>query len=593
MKQRTSRFTMLAGALGAGLVTAHASPASACGGFFCSQSQPVNQAAERIVFAQNTNGTVTAIIQILYEGPSENFSWLLPISSVPDAEGEIAVASDIAFQRLQAATNPQYTLATIVDGTCRASNEQATANSGGPSFAPGADAAEDFDEGGVTVAASGVVGAFDWTALALSASLTDPAGAALEWLTDNGYDVLPQSAELIGPYLESGMYLLALRLTKGADTGSIRPIVLTYDGDLPSIPIKLTAVAANDDMGVMTWMLSDARAVPFNYNALELNEARINWFNAAANYESVVTAAADDSGGQGFVTEYAGASDTLAQAVWADFEETQWQNMKGAVYSRFIDLFMNTYSTYGSFDGFWDVARAHVTLPPSIAWQDFERCPDCYRDYQGELTLAPSSYFAALEADVIAPVRLVRNLLEANPYATRLYSTLSAGDMTVDPIFTFNGDLPEVSNLHNANRIIECSSRVSEFEAPWRIELPQGGVIRGTPDTVGSWPEQVAAQPANFRVLTLSDTGAGLVMEDNSTQINDMLAQYNASVPGPSSAPPRSSSMAGMTWAGDSGCGLALPGVGTGRASAGTAAGAGALFALSLVRRRRARAAAR
>ena len=29
------------------------SAAFACGGFFCSQNQPVNQAAERIVFAQN------------------------------------------------------------------------------------------------------------------------------------------------------------------------------------------------------------------------------------------------------------------------------------------------------------------------------------------------------------------------------------------------------------------------------------------------------------------------------------------------------------------------------------------------------------
>ena len=33
--------------------------ASACGGFFCSQAAPVNQAAERIVFSENGDGTVT------------------------------------------------------------------------------------------------------------------------------------------------------------------------------------------------------------------------------------------------------------------------------------------------------------------------------------------------------------------------------------------------------------------------------------------------------------------------------------------------------------------------------------------------------
>jgi hypothetical protein len=60
------------------------SDAIACGGFFCDggstppPTQPdvpppvqtmVNQAAERIVFADHGDGTVTAVIQILYEGP--------------------------------------------------------------------------------------------------------------------------------------------------------------------------------------------------------------------------------------------------------------------------------------------------------------------------------------------------------------------------------------------------------------------------------------------------------------------------------------------------------------------------------------------
>jgi Uncharacterized protein conserved in bacteria (DUF2330) len=93
-------------------------PAEACGGFFCSQQQPVNQAAERIIFADNGDGTITAVIQILYEGPSEQFSWLLPISTVPSGD-ELGVASDIAFQRLQLATNPQFNLTTRVEGTCR------------------------------------------------------------------------------------------------------------------------------------------------------------------------------------------------------------------------------------------------------------------------------------------------------------------------------------------------------------------------------------------------------------------------------------------------------------------------------------------
>jgi hypothetical protein len=101
-------------ALSTALVAVVAQPedARACGGFFCSQAAPVNQAAERIVFADNGNGTVTAVSQILYQGPSESFSWLLPISTVPKSDADIAIASNVAFARLQSRTNPNYTRTT-------------------------------------------------------------------------------------------------------------------------------------------------------------------------------------------------------------------------------------------------------------------------------------------------------------------------------------------------------------------------------------------------------------------------------------------------------------------------------------------------
>src|SRR3954469_1847995 len=104
--------SVVVGALALGGSALGASPAQACGGFFCSQAQPVNQAAERIIFADNGDGTITAVIQIQYQGPSESFSWLLPIGSVPQGD-ELGVASDIAFTRLQAATNPQFNLNTV------------------------------------------------------------------------------------------------------------------------------------------------------------------------------------------------------------------------------------------------------------------------------------------------------------------------------------------------------------------------------------------------------------------------------------------------------------------------------------------------
>lgn len=562
MSRKVVSKSVVAGALILGASALSASPALACGGFFCSQSQPVNQAAERIIFSQNGDGTVTAVIQILYEGPSENFSWLLPISTVPEGD-DIAVASDLAFTRLQQATNPAYNLTTRVEGECRSSGFNNVGASGaagsGGGFPPSAN--PDVAGPGVIVAASGVVGAFDWTALQLDPALEDPAGAAIDWLTANGYDVTPGAGALLGPYLADGNYLLALKLTKGSDTGSIRPIVLTYDAELPMIPIKLTAVAANEDMGVMTWLLSDTRVVPMNYGALELNEARINWFNASSNYNDVVTAAANDAGGQGFVTEFAGASSSLAGVVWPQFEEQNWQSLRTGTYGSFSELFDNLYANYQAYDGFWDAIRASVTLPDTLPFADFQACPSCYSE---QIQFSPTGVFTEIEANVIKPIRDVQELLDRRPYVTRLYSTLSAADMTLDPVFTANPDLPDVSNVHTAERIIECNSTVEQFEANWRIELPQGGVIRGTPETVGSWPTAVDSQPPNLRVLQLSDKGNGAVLADNSSEINAQLAAYNDSVmtgvpmvdPTPGGMPPPDSLGNDVVIVEDKGCSL-------------------------------------
>jgi hypothetical protein len=484
----------------------------------------------------------------------------------------------MAFQRLQNATNPQYTLTTRVEGTCRrqsrgvsdsegGSSGGAGGSSGGPTIGPGAGSG-----GGVTVVGSGIVGAFEWTAISVDPSLPEPADIAVMWLGENGYDVPPGAPTLLGPYLEEGLYLLALKLTKGSDVGSIRPLVLTYEASRPMIPIKLTAVAANEDMGVMTWLLGTGRGVPQNYLALELNEARINWFSPNTNYNDVVIAAANDAQGQGFVTEFAGASSTLANAVWTLPDEYMWQQFRGQVYQSFDDIFLSANNFYGAWDGFWDAVRATVTLPAGVAFEDFRVCPTCY---SSQIQFSPSAFLGAIEEMVIEPVRLVQDLIDAHPDVTRLYSTLSAAEMTTDPLFAYNSDLEDVSNIHTAERIIECNPNVFEWEASWRIELPQGSVVRGTPDQVGTWPAEFSDQPANFRILRQAESGEGREVENNEDDINAALNAYNARIP-------RAGSSGGDS---DSGCNIAQP-----TTSRAAWIGLGlALFAFGGRRRRRAR----
>jgi len=556
MKVSSRFFLVVAGAACA--VVAGPGTASACGGFFCNSAQPVNQAAEQIIFADNGDGTVTAVIQIMYEGPSTSFSWLLPIAGVPGKD-DVAVASNLAFRRLQSATNPQYTLSTRVEGTCKEDVRGGAAtggsSAGGPVSAGGGTGgtSSGTPDHGVTVETQVAAGAFEGVVISLDDGLDDPAEAAVTWLTENGYEVPPSAPGLLRPYLEDHLNLLAIRLQKGADTGSIRPLVITYEGTKPSIPIKLTAVAANDDMGVLAWLLSDARAVPQNYYSLELNDALVNWFNPAPTYGAVVSAAADDAGGQGFVTEFAGSTAPLSNVVWSTYEEQNWQVFGSSVYTSFDEIFQAAYGRWQGYDGFWDAIQASVTLPSDVDFASFKLCPSCYSD---RIEFAPSELIAALDEHVIEPMKVVQALVDAHPELTRLYTTMSADEMTLDPLFTFNPDQPDVSSVHTADRVIECSSAYYQFEAPWRIELPSGGVVRGAGQPGQTWPitaDTVDCMPLNQRITQQSNKGAGNLIEDNTTLIQEKLEAYNQTLPAPAGSTGGSGGVGGSSGQGGTG----------------------------------------
>ena len=96
-------------------------------------------------------------------------------------------------------------------------------------------------------------------------------------------------------------------------------------------------------------------------------------------------------------------------------------------------------------------------------------CPGCY-----PIQLTPEDYLAQLNKLVIEPVKLVQNLVDAHPQITRLYTTLSADEMTLDPLFSFNADLPELSNVHSAERVIACNPSVYAVRGTLAHPAPAG-----------------------------------------------------------------------------------------------------------------------
>ena len=520
----------LGAALAGGLLLSPAltRPAEACGGFWCSLQAPVEQSAEQIIFIDNPDETVTAIIQIMYQGPSEKFAWVIPIPGKP----EIAVSSNTAFQRLRGATDPQYQLEVELEGMCNSQFFRGGldfANAGAPTTAPPAQAAEDDS---IMIVSMGSVGPYDYTTIAVDPQLADPADAAIKWFRDNGYDLSGVDSELLGPYLADGLNLLAFKLTKSATemAGAIRPVVLTYDSMYPMIPIRPTAVAAQADMGIRVWVSGMTQAIPRNYKSLVINEALINWFNYRQNYDDVVTAAANEAGGQGFVTELAGLSKEYEQLIWSPTDQTTWDMLRNKSYPDGIDAIWEANSYYRGWEGWRDAIEASVTLPQGASFDEFGRDPDSFR---GRAEVDAQEFLEELRTRVVEPVIKTQEMLVSRPYLTRMFSTMSADEMTMDPSFGYNDDLSAVSNIHKAKQYIECSADISPYEAPWRIELPQGGVIRGK----GSqgfgfdWPIPLdGTLPANLKVVQLSSQGSGDVVEDNSSAIGEALFMVSKTV---------------------------------------------------------------
>ena len=67
---------------------------------------------------------------------------------------------------------------------------------------------------------------------------------------------------LIDVYVRENKYFVALKLLNGVGVKSIQPIVLTFRGTEACVPLRLTAIAANPDMPVLVWVLSDKRVAP-------------------------------------------------------------------------------------------------------------------------------------------------------------------------------------------------------------------------------------------------------------------------------------------------------------------------------------------
>ncbi len=451
--------------------------ASACGGFFCSLQQPVNQVGEHILFA--VDGTdVTAHIQIAYAGEAEKFSWVLPLPAVP----ELAVGSDLLFQRLRAMTDPKLELTWKNEGDCEYTNscpcqfDDAEASPGGTANGGG----------GVSVVASGEVGPFEY-------KVVEGEGPALfAWLNDNGYDQPPEAEDLVGYYANLEFKFVTLKLQKGKDAGDLQPIVLKYSSEtFACIPLKLTSIAAADHMPVFTWVLADARAVPLNFFNVLLNPKKFDWLNCATAadtdewcnwqpyqqqcqdaYLKVVTDAADAAAGHAFVTEFAGPPDIMKDQIYTegqfDLSKLEGKTTPGA----FLQEMMA--QQFPRTPLLQQVIRAAIPKPAEAdlgeeckednQFYNNNQIDECIKYMPEGWTFDPVAMAADLKERLVDPMVAAQALFSTHHYMTRMFTTISPDEMTKDPVFGFNSDLPDVSNVFKATGSATCKAG-SKWEA--------------------------------------------------------------------------------------------------------------------------------
>ena len=481
-------------------------PASACGGFFCNRGAPVEQTGEHILFVVDEEaGTTETHVLVNYAGPSEQFAWIVPTPSLP----EIGISSPALFTALESVSAPRWLLRQTETGECTydwtdsvdvsADVSAMDAGAGAPVF----------------VVSERSVGAYDTVTL----QATDSA-LLVSWLQDNGYDVPDDITPLLEPYVLMGgdVHFVAFKLQSDRSAGDIQPVRLTYDGVKPAIPIQLTAVATVPDLGVTAYVLGEYRAVPENYLSVEINEARLDWLSAGSNYETLINEAMNEAGGHGFRTEFAGPSNlfhgTLTTA-WFDYEQ-----VAAATASDVIAVLQS--------QGFvpedtLPALRRHLPAPGGVDEVSFYNCVQCYLE-SGESTFDAVALADDLWANVVEPLEHAEELFERFPYVTRMYTTLSAEEMTLDPIFSFNPDMNDVDNVRYADAEFDCGDGLLRSEAPVTITLEDGRTIALA---AGGSRQVLDAMPAADSMSEAGAEGEPKLVQSNREAIDAALARHN------------------------------------------------------------------
>lgn len=475
--------------------------AHACGGTFCDNlpdPMPVDQTGEDVLFVLDGD-QVEAHVRIQYSGEAERFAWMIPLQAVP----EISIGSDLLFTAMSQATAPRW----ITAHQYECDDDDPSWGDDGGGFAPMLDAGS---TGEPEVVLEQTIGAYDVVVLE-----GGTAQEVINFLDANDYAQDPDAEPILQDYLDEGFLFAAVRLTAGAEVEEIHPLKFRFAGDEPCVPLRLTAIAADEDMGVRTYFLGQERWAPQSYAHVVLNPVAYDWnTNAPGSYLEVLSLAVDEAGGRAFATEYAGPSDVLnAGAVYsAQWDETAFVGVDPiAAIDLIADQGLNQHPLIRS------LLAIYIPVPDGLDPADFWNNLDLYADMIDMDAWDDQAFAADVAERIIEPGVHAADLIEAWPYLTRLNTTISPAEMIADPTFMAAPDLPTThSNLHSTAAQVLCGG-----DTVYTIDLEADGESASVevcrPETE-AYPE-LADMPRALRVEQIPMVGPPQVSADNTDAI--------------------------------------------------------------------------
>ncbi|WP_106094641.1 DUF2330 domain-containing protein, partial [Enhygromyxa salina] len=508
-----TRFTSLLALpplmIAAGLLGAPRS-ADACGGTFCDNlpnPMPVDQRGEDILFIMD-GSTIEVQVRIEYTGEAERFAWVLPIQAIP----EVAVGSAPLFTAMSNALAPSWQVQTTYD--CEEDDPWGGDEGDSGGFSPKFDAGGDP---GPDVVFEAVVGAFEVVVLQ-----GGTAQEVIDFLDANNYAQDPAASPILQEYLDDGFLFAAVKLAAGAEVEDIHPLSFKFQGTEPCVPIRLTRIAAKEDMGIRAYFLGQARWAPSNYDHVVLNPLAYDWPQGSGGaYTELLSMAVDEAGGRGFVTEYAGASEVVEtlNVYRPSWDETAFVGVDPiAAIDIIADQGLNIHPLIRA------LLLEFIPPPDGVAATVFWNNIADYADQIDMMAWDDLAFSAAVLERIIEPGLHAVDLLDTWPKLTRLNTTISPGEMTLDPTFHANADLPDVgSTVITTTEQVLCGGdslfRVQVEGEEMPVCVPEGGSYPG-------WE----GMPYALRIEKVPEMGPPQVVVDNLGAIEGVYEGYQGSV---------------------------------------------------------------